>query len=98
MPTFHPAKLLSAPLVPPIVVFVAVGEEDVREVVEVGVGPLVLSILATGVGVSDSTAPNKLLKLVALAGGVNVKLLDNTAKRLDASARSSAVVVYVVVV
>jgi hypothetical protein len=84
--------------VPPIIVLVAVGKEDVRDDVEVGVGPLVLSILATGVGVSDSTAPNKLLRLVALAGGVNVKLLLRTANRLDASARSSAVVVYVVVV
>lgn len=82
----------------PIVELVADGNELVVDDVPVAVGPLVLSILATGVGVSDATAPNRLLKLVALAGGVNVKLLDSTAKRLDASARSSASVVYVVVV
>lgn len=82
----------------PTVVLVGLEEDDddVRED-EVWVGPLVLSILAIGVGVSEATAPNKLLKLVALAGGVNVKLLDKTAKRLEASALSSASVVYVVV-
>lgn len=84
---------------PPTVVLVAAGVDEVLVLdVLAAVGPLVLSILAIGVGVSDATAPKRLLKLVALAGGVKVKLLLKTANRLLASFLSSASVVYVVVV
>jgi hypothetical protein len=82
--------------VEPTVVRTEVGDDVVRAE-GVCTGPSVLSNLEITVGEAETDAPNKLFRLVALAGATNVKLLDKMAKRLDASSLSTASVVYVVV-
>lgn len=66
---------------------------DLVRVEEVCTAPSVLSNVAMNAGDSEIGAPNKLFRLVALAGVSNVKLRDKISNRLDASFRLAASVV-----